>query len=219
MYFKRLSCSNFFPLKAWSWWEFCLLGRTLFLRALLSRFGSSLSHHILKVCISASHQTGKETQVQRSWSGSGKKYYSFCCQGWRSLKLRHPQKKQTFWTRRQPWSWNIWNWSTNFLVGPLFRKLRFENHTLQPFTSSTPLNSVCSRLRHFSSTLACSPCLDLWWQSWSVMLLKFGTLGMFYGKGLRRHEFPESCSLDACFRCRHRGRLDVRWVVGSLSSQ
>ena len=58
---------KFVSLKAWSWWQFRLLGRTLFLRALLSRFGCSLSQHILKVCISASHQTGKETRlVQRS---------------------------------------------------------------------------------------------------------------------------------------------------------
>ena len=49
----------------------------------------------------------------------------------------------------------------------------------------------------------------------------------FYGKGLRRHEFPESCYLYDCSRCRHRGLimrcsfkcLDFRWVVGILSSQ
>ena len=71
---------KFASLQAWSWREFRLLGRTLFLRALLSRFGSSLSQHVLKVCISASHQTGKETRLlQRRWMLKEKNNYRFCC--------------------------------------------------------------------------------------------------------------------------------------------
>lgn len=91
---------KFDSLKAWSWWEFRLLGRTLFLRALLSRFGCSLSQHILNFCISASHQTGKETRlVQRSWNWKKKI----------TTVLAARDGDLSSFGR----SWNMWNWSTN----------------------------------------------------------------------------------------------------------